>query len=147
MAEAELVLHLSEGPASIHPSAQVSPLAEQFAATDGLIWKIWALDEENSQFSGLLLFEDAAAMQAFLEGELAATVTSHPALSDFEFCNETWTFAEQAGGTRVRYELHMDPKFWVPPAIGPYLIKRKLRNDGTDALDRIERVARDLSRD
>ena len=30
-----------------------------------------------------LLFEDAAAMQAFLEGELAAAVTSHEALSDF----------------------------------------------------------------
>ena len=63
--------------------AEVSPLAEQFAATDGLIWKIWALDEANSQFSGLMLFEDDAAMQAFLEGELAAAVTSHPALSDF----------------------------------------------------------------
>ena len=64
--------------------AEVSPLAEQFAATDGLLWKIWALDEENSQFSGLLLFDDAAAMQAFLEGELAAAVMEHPALSDFE---------------------------------------------------------------
>jgi uncharacterized OsmC-like protein len=63
--------------------AAVSPLAEDFAATDGLLWKIWALDEENSQFSGLLLFEDAAAMQAFLEGELAAAVTGHEALSDF----------------------------------------------------------------
>ena len=64
--------------------AEISPLAEQFAATDGLIWKLWALDEANSQFSGLLLFEDAAAMQAFLDGELAAAVTSHSALSDFE---------------------------------------------------------------
>ena len=63
--------------------AEISPLAEAFAATDGLIWKIWALDEADSQFSGLLLFEDDAAMQAFLEGELAAAVTSHPALSDF----------------------------------------------------------------
>ena len=64
--------------------AEVSPLAEQFAATDGLLWKIWALDEENSRFSGKLLFEDAASMQAFLEGELAAAVMEHPALSDFE---------------------------------------------------------------
>ena len=64
--------------------AEISPLAEQFAATDGLLWKIWALNEEESQFSGLLLFEDDAAMQAFLEGELAAAIVSHPALSDFE---------------------------------------------------------------
>jgi uncharacterized OsmC-like protein len=64
--------------------AEISPLAEQFAAADGLIWKIWALDEANSQFSSMLLFEDDAAMQAFLEGELAAAVMAHPALSDFE---------------------------------------------------------------
>ncbi len=48
--------------------ATVAPLAEQFAATDGLLWKIWALNEENSQFSGKLLFENADAMQAFLGG-------------------------------------------------------------------------------
>ena len=64
--------------------AAVSPLAEQFAATDGLLWKIWALNEDESQFSGKLLFEDAASMQAFLDGELAATILNHPALSDFE---------------------------------------------------------------
>ena len=68
-----------------------------------------------------------------------------PAHSDFEFSNETWTFREENGGTRVLYELHMDPKFWIPPAIGPYLIKRKLRNNGGEALDRIERVAQGLT--
>jgi hypothetical protein len=61
----------------------VSPLAESFAQVDGLRWKIWALDEGNSQFSGLLLFYDAESLQAFAESELAATVLSHPALSDF----------------------------------------------------------------
>ena len=69
-----------------------------------------------------------------------------PARSDFEFSNETWTFREENGGTRVLYELHMDPKFWIPPAIGPYLIKRKLRNNGGEALDRIERVAQGLAK-
>jgi len=68
-----------------------------------------------------------------------------PAHSDFEYSNETWTFREDEGGTRVRYELHMDPKFWVPPAIGPYLIKRKLTRAAEPALDRIESVARGLA--
>ncbi len=63
--------------------AALSPLAEQFAALDGLRWKIWALDEENSQFSGILLFDDAEKLQAFLASDLATTVTTHPALSDF----------------------------------------------------------------
>jgi len=63
--------------------ATVSPLAEQFAQTEGLKWKIWALNETTSEFSGILYFTDAAAMQAFLEGELATAITTHPALSDF----------------------------------------------------------------
>ena len=68
-----------------------------------------------------------------------------PERSDFEFSRETWRFREEGGGTRVVYELHMDPKFWVPPGIGPYFIKRKLRNGSADALDRIERVARSIA--
>ena len=63
--------------------AAIAPLAEQFAKTDGLRWKIWALDEKNSQFSGIILFDDADKLQAFLKSDLAKTVTTHPALSDF----------------------------------------------------------------
>jgi hypothetical protein len=38
----------------------------------------------------------------------------------------------------------MEPDFWIPPGIGPYLIKRKFRNNGGDAIDRIEAIAREL---
>jgi hypothetical protein len=68
-----------------------------------------------------------------------------PAHSDFELSDERWTFAEEDGGTRVRYELHLRPNFWVPPAIGPYLIQRKLRKNGVRALDRIESIAREVA--
>ncbi|MEZ4866955.1 MAG: YdhR family protein [Caldilineaceae bacterium] len=63
--------------------AAVSPLAEQFAAAEGLRWKIWALDEENSQFSGILFFDTPEDVQTFVESELAETILNHPALSDF----------------------------------------------------------------
>jgi hypothetical protein len=43
-----------------------------------------------------LLFDDAAAAQAFLDGELAATLTSHPALSDFSVTPYTVMAAESA---------------------------------------------------
>lgn len=66
---------------------------------------------------------------------------ANPEASDFLLSNETWTFAAENGGTVVSYHLLMKPKFWVPPGIGPYIIKRKLRNDGGDALDRIEVIA------
>ncbi|MDH3614879.1 MAG: hypothetical protein OEQ90_00245 [Gammaproteobacteria bacterium] len=66
---------------------------------------------------------------------------ANPETSDFLLSDETWTFAAENGGTVVSYHLLMKPKFWVPPGIGPYIIKRKLRNDGGDALDRIEVIA------
>jgi hypothetical protein len=69
---------------------------------------------------------------------------ANPQVSDFRLFEEDWKFVEESGGTRVRYELLMEPAFWVPPAIGPYLIKRKLRNKGGDALDRIEGLAQRL---
>ena len=64
-----------------------------------------------------------------------------PEISDFKLSNETWTFVAEKGGTVVRYRLLMEPDFWVPPGIGPYLIKRKFRNNGGDAIDRIEAIA------
>ncbi len=65
-----------------------------------------------------------------------------PETSDFELSEETWTFQSEGSGTLVNYKLKMKPSFWIPPVIGPYLMKRKLRNDGTDAIDRIENIAK-----
>lgn len=71
-----------------HATAQqyeqaVATLADQFAALDGLRWKIWMINASQQEAGGIYMFEDAQAIQAFLESPLAAQVTSHPALSDF----------------------------------------------------------------
>ncbi len=68
-----------------------------------------------------------------------------PEKSDFRRADEEWEFSEDDGGTRVIYRLKMEPAFWVPPAIGPWMIKRKLRKEGADAIDRIEEVAREVA--
>lgn len=81
---------------------------------------------------GYVEIEDEKVLRAFAD----------PALSDFRVSNESWEFAEESGGTVVRYTLLMQPNFWVPPAIGPYLIKRKLKTDGGQALNRIEAIAK-----
>ena len=59
--------------------------------------------------------------------------------SDFEVSDERWHFEREADGTRILYEMDMKPKFWIPPLIGTYAIKRKIRNDGLEALERVER--------
>jgi hypothetical protein len=61
----------------------VSQLASKFAAVAGLRWKVWTMNEAEHEAGGVYLFDDEASVKAFLEGPLAAQVTSHPALSDF----------------------------------------------------------------
>jgi hypothetical protein len=76
------ILYTFNVPASDYRQA-VAPLADPIAAVPGLRWKIWPINEAESVGGGFLLFDDEASMQAFLEGPIAAQVTSHPALSDF----------------------------------------------------------------
>jgi len=61
----------------------VSPMAGDFAAVPGCRWKIWLMNEAESEAGGIYQFEDGASLKAFLEGPLVAGVVSHPALSDF----------------------------------------------------------------
>jgi hypothetical protein len=60
----------------------VSPLADDFAAVKGLKWKIWLMNETQSEAGGIMLFDSESSLMAFLESPLAAKVTQHPALSD-----------------------------------------------------------------
>ena len=66
-----------------------------------------------------------------------------PAQSDFELSDERWEFREEAGGTVVIYAFRMKPKFFIPPLIGPAILKSKLKNGGAHAIERIEALARD----
>ena len=60
----------------------VSPLAKDFAALKGLVWKIWIINEAQSEAGGIYLFQDESSLKAYLDGPLAGQVKSHPALSD-----------------------------------------------------------------
>lgn len=78
------------------------------------------------------------------EGNTELRAFADPKSSDFHHSNESWRFVERDGGTVVSYDLSMAPKFWIPPGIGPYLIKRKLKKNGDEAVDRIELIAQGI---
>ncbi|MDZ7645374.1 MAG: SRPBCC family protein [Woeseiaceae bacterium] len=61
--------------------------------------------------------------------------------SDFLYSRERWRLEPEGDGTRMTYHFQMEPDFWVPPLIGPFIIKRTLRAGGVDAIDRIEALA------
>lgn len=92
----------------------------------------------------VLFFCTSFERRGYVEAELNKVIFAFvdPETSDFHISNEIWRFEKRNGGTVVIYDLEMKPKFWIPPGIGPYLIKRKLRNSGSDAIDRIELIAR-----
>ncbi|HKJ70230.1 MAG TPA: SRPBCC family protein [Gammaproteobacteria bacterium] len=64
-----------------------------------------------------------------------------PADSDFRAGRGRWQLAAVAGGTRIRYRARMVPDFWVPPLIGPWAIKRELRDNLRILVKRLERLA------
>lgn len=64
-----------------------------------------------------------------------------PGNSDFNYSRERWRLQREGEGTFMIYDFEMEPGFWVPPVIGPFVIKRSLRADGSDAINRIEALA------
>jgi hypothetical protein len=61
----------------------VTPLADPISAVPGLQWKVWLMNEGDSEAGGIMCFDDQASLQAYLDGPIAAGIVSHPALSDF----------------------------------------------------------------
>jgi putative monooxygenase ydhR len=57
-------------------------LAPQFAQVPGLLWKVWTINEAESEAGGVYYFEDEPSLQTYLAGPLAAAVNDHPALSE-----------------------------------------------------------------
>lgn len=76
-----------------------------------------------------------------LEPRSEIVAVSQPEKSDFKYCKERWRFEKHGEGTLLYYDFEMEPDFWVPPVIGPWIIKRTLRVDGMDAIGRIEALA------
>ncbi len=64
-----------------------------------------------------------------------------PEQSDFSFGIAQWWLEPEAMGTRVTYHLEMEPDFWIPPVIGPWILQRRLKRGGSVAVGRIERLA------
>jgi hypothetical protein len=68
-----------------------------------------------------------------------------PERSDFKYALSEWTLEPEAGGTRVRYKMDMEPDFWLPPFVGPWFLRRVLLRGGIDAVERIEELAQEAA--
>ena len=112
---------------NLEPDDQGRP--QYYSRTEACVW-FFCMSAERS---GVIEYQ----RYDFIRSEV------YPEQSDFHVSDERWTFREENGGTVVVYDLEFHPKFFVPPVIGPWMIKRKLREGGGDAIERIEAIAQD----
>ena len=57
------------------------PAARAIAETPGLRWKIFLMNEAEHEAGGIVLFDDEASLQAYVDGVVAA-MRNDPTLSD-----------------------------------------------------------------
>ena len=64
-----------------------------------------------------------------------------PALSDFKSGSTTWKFQRlDDNNSRMQVTGELVPDFWIPPVIGPFVIKRKMVREARKIIDHIEQL-------
>ena len=58
--------------------------ATVIASVEGLIWKIWILQQEEPEVGGMYLFANREAAEAYLKGPVVQAVRSNPAVVSTE---------------------------------------------------------------
>jgi polyketide cyclase/dehydrase/lipid transport protein len=75
------------------------------------------------------------------DGSITARVIA--AESDFREATEQWQITPDDGQTRLQYRAELVPSFYVPPLIGPLLMKIKIRSALESGAARLEALAHD----
>jgi len=71
-------------------------------------------------------------------GEGTITVRVIPELSDFRHGFARFSIRHDGDGARVTIVSEVEPDFWIPPLIGPWLIKRKLLSEALETVENLE---------
>ena len=58
--------------------SMANEVAPAFASVPGLLGKIWLADVDNNTYGGAYIWQDAAAMQAYLASDLGKGVVGNP---------------------------------------------------------------------
>ena len=79
-------------------------------------------------------------LEQFSDGRILAIMV--PEESDFKYGRTEWQI-EPLGPSRseFKYRFQLQPDFWVPPAIGPFILKRKMVSEAQDSILRMESLA------
>lgn len=68
-------------------------------------------------------------------------VQTVPESGDLEYGLAVWTIRPEGEGTLLSYRSESVPKFWIPPVIGPIIVRAVIKSRGIRAARRLEAVA------
>lgn len=68
-----------------------------------------------------------------------------PELSNIKSGITIWQIQPMSGRTRIHYSMRLEPGFFIPPLIGTYLVKQRLKQEILVSLENIERIAQILA--
>jgi hypothetical protein len=109
----------------LDPSASGSP--QIYTELEGCVWFFCRTVKRQAQLK--------------LEPHSRIVATAMPEHSDVDYGVEVWELSDVEGQTRIVYHHDMDPKFWVPPVVGVWAIRRALKSDSLSAAAKLEQLA------
>ena len=62
----------------------VAPLAEAIADVEGLLWKVWVINDEDKVAGGIYLFDKRASIDAYLSSDIVAMLASNPQITNID---------------------------------------------------------------
>lgn len=68
-----------------------------------------------------------------------------PEKSDLAYGVADWRFVPEGERSRLYFTAEIEPKFWVPPLVGPWLVRRALTHEAITTSAGIEAAARNNS--
>lgn len=83
---------------------------------------------EQKGRAGVLFFQTSIHVLLRVEEQPFERIAFHSVGGNLREMHGQWSLRPEAGGTRVGYHASLVPSFWVPPIIGPALIRRSVRS-------------------
>lgn len=68
-----------------------------------------------------------------------------PEQSDFHMGYGDWKVSSSNGSALLTFTAALKPKFWIPPLIGPWVIRRKMASEAEITMTTIEQLAKEYS--
>ncbi len=86
---------------------------------------------------------EATMVEDIIEGDASVYARIVPEQSDYRYGESVWRVRAVNDGTRVTFQCTIEPDFWVPPVIGTWMMKRRMREEAEHTVLNIEQLTRE----